>query len=128
MTPIYQNTYAFVNDFPALLESVPDPPEADDELFQMSSAKGICKVMCFHPKSNVTIALMTIREIKEVVKRLVRLEQVVSFHIFGELNTLQQVDLRDAGAGREVVLGADIREQRRSDGLQQRSPPLPDMG
>ncbi|XP_032681887.1 probable galactose-1-phosphate uridylyltransferase isoform X2 [Odontomachus brunneus] len=69
VTPIYQNTYSFINDFPALLESVPDPPEADDELFQMSSAKGTCKVMCFHPKSNVTIALMKIHEIKEVVKR-----------------------------------------------------------
>lgn len=69
VTPIYQSTYSFVNDFPALLESVPNPPGADDELFQMRSAKGTCKVMCFHPKSNVTMALMTVREIKEVVKR-----------------------------------------------------------
>lgn len=90
MTPIYQNTYSFINDFPALLESVPDPPEADDELFQMSSAKGTCKVMCFHPKSNVTIALMKTCEIKEVVKRLVTLEQIVSSaHAFEKLNTLQ---------------------------------------
>jgi len=58
-----------VNDFPALLESVPDPPKLDDELFQMGSAKGTCKVMCFHPKSNVTIALMKIPEIKEVIKQ-----------------------------------------------------------
>ncbi|EFN76822.1 Probable galactose-1-phosphate uridylyltransferase [Harpegnathos saltator] len=69
VTPIYQNTYSFINDFPALLESVPDPPKADDELFQMGSAKGTCKVMCFHPKSNVTIALMKVGEIKKVVKR-----------------------------------------------------------
>ncbi|GAB1865381.1 Galactose-1-phosphate uridylyltransferase [Camponotus japonicus] len=69
ITPMYQNTFSFVNDFPALLESVPDPPKLEDELFQMASAKGTCKVMCFHPKSNVTIALMKIHEIKEVVKR-----------------------------------------------------------
>lgn len=69
ITPIYQNTFSFVNDFPALLESVPDPPQMDDELFQMGSAKGTCKVMCFHPKSNVTIALMKIHEIKEVIKQ-----------------------------------------------------------
>ncbi|KAL6430217.1 hypothetical protein ACFW04_007747 [Cataglyphis niger] len=69
ITPMYQNTFSFVNDFPALLESVPDPPKMEDELFQMGSAKGTCKVMCFHPKSNVTIALMKIHEIKEVVKR-----------------------------------------------------------
>ncbi|XP_076245257.1 putative galactose-1-phosphate uridylyltransferase isoform X1 [Calliopsis andreniformis] len=69
VTPVYENTYAFVNDFPALLESVPSPSKSDDELFQMDSARGTCKVMCFHPKSNVTIALMNISEIKEVVKR-----------------------------------------------------------
>lgn len=69
VTPLYQNTFSFVNDFPALLESVPDPPKSDDELFQMGSAKGTCKVMCFHPKSNVTIALMTIHDIKEVIKQ-----------------------------------------------------------
>ncbi|XP_018405135.1 PREDICTED: probable galactose-1-phosphate uridylyltransferase isoform X1 [Cyphomyrmex costatus] len=69
VTPMYQNTFSFVNDFPALLESVPNPPKPDDELFQMGPAKGICKVMCFHPKSNVTIALMKIHEIKEVIKQ-----------------------------------------------------------
>ncbi|XP_018045821.1 PREDICTED: probable galactose-1-phosphate uridylyltransferase isoform X1 [Atta colombica] len=69
VTPMYQNTFSFVNDFPALLESVPNPPKSDDELFQMESAKGTCKVMCFHPKSNVTIALMKIYEIKEVIKQ-----------------------------------------------------------
>lgn len=69
ITPIYENTYSFVNDFPALLESVPSPSNSEDELFQMDAARGTCKVMCFHPKSNVTIALMKISEIKEVVKR-----------------------------------------------------------
>ncbi|RLU16628.1 hypothetical protein DMN91_010696 [Ooceraea biroi] len=44
VTPIYQNTFSFVNDFPALLESVPDPPKLNDELFQMGSAKGTCKI------------------------------------------------------------------------------------
>ncbi|XP_061943253.1 probable galactose-1-phosphate uridylyltransferase isoform X3 [Apis cerana] len=69
ITPIYENTYSFINDFPALLESVPSPSKSEDELFQMDAARGICKVMCFHPKSNVTIALMKISEIKEVIKR-----------------------------------------------------------
>lgn len=69
MTPKYEKTFSFINDFPALLESVPDPPGSEDELFQMNSARGTCKVMCFHPKSNVTIALMNIQEIKEVIKQ-----------------------------------------------------------
>ncbi|XP_017875780.1 probable galactose-1-phosphate uridylyltransferase isoform X2 [Ceratina calcarata] len=69
ITPIYENTYSFVNDFPALVESVPSPFKSDDELFQMDAARGTCKVMCFHPKSNVTIAIMKVSEIKEVVKK-----------------------------------------------------------
>lgn len=69
MTPKYEQTFSFVNDFPALLEDVPGPPKSDDELFQMDMARGTCKVMCFHPKSNVTIALMKIDEIKEVIKQ-----------------------------------------------------------
>lgn len=69
MTEKYEKTYSFVNDFPALLEECPSPPKSDDELFQIDSARGTCKVMCFHPKSNVTIALMKIDEISEVIKQ-----------------------------------------------------------
>ncbi|OXU31376.1 hypothetical protein TSAR_014949 [Trichomalopsis sarcophagae] len=69
VTPNYEHTYSFTNDFPALLENVPNPPEYDDELFQIGPARGTCRVMCFHPKSNVTIALMKVDEIKEVIKQ-----------------------------------------------------------
>ena len=69
MTPNYEHTFTFTNDFPALLEDVPSPPESGDELFQMGSARGTCKVMCFHPKSNVTIALMSVPDIQEVIKQ-----------------------------------------------------------
>lgn len=69
MNPIYEKTFSFDNDFPALLEDVPSPPESSDELFQMATARGNCKVMCFHPKTNVTIALMKVEDIREVVKQ-----------------------------------------------------------
>ncbi|XP_012280702.1 probable galactose-1-phosphate uridylyltransferase [Orussus abietinus] len=69
LTPSYEHTFSFVNDFPALLESVPDPPSSTDELFKMEAARGTCKVMCFHPKSNVTIALMKVNEIKKVIEQ-----------------------------------------------------------
>ncbi|XP_058790259.1 probable galactose-1-phosphate uridylyltransferase [Phymastichus coffea] len=69
VTPKYEKTYTFTNDFPAMLESVPDPPKEVEELFRTGPAQGTCKVMCFHPKSNVTIALMKIEEIKEVIKQ-----------------------------------------------------------
>lgn len=66
---MYSGTYVFENDYPALKEEVPNPPSSDDPLFQMKPAKGLCKVVCFHPKSNITLPLMTLDEIKYIVDR-----------------------------------------------------------
>lgn len=65
----YTGTYVFDNDFPALKEEGPDPPDSDDPLFQMKPGKGLCRVMCFHPKSNITVPLMSIDEIKSVIDK-----------------------------------------------------------
>ncbi|XP_073819006.1 galactose-1-phosphate uridylyltransferase [Musca autumnalis] len=65
--PKYESTFVFTNDFPALLEDIPAPPESDDPLFQAASARGTCRVMCFHPKSNLTLPLMTPAEIGVVI-------------------------------------------------------------
>ncbi|KAI8431582.1 hypothetical protein MSG28_016071 [Choristoneura fumiferana] len=65
--PNYTSTYVFPNDFPALLERVPEPPPPEHPLFQSAPAKGTCRVMCFHPDSGTTIPLMTIAEIKAVI-------------------------------------------------------------
>lgn len=71
MNPNYEATYVFQNDFPALLEETPSPPPSDDPLFQMSDAKGTCRVMCFHPKSNKTLPVMTLDEIEKVIDEYV---------------------------------------------------------
>lgn len=57
----------FDNDFPAMYPEGPDPPENSDCLFQMASGKGVCRVMCFHPKSNIQIPLMSVQELKSVI-------------------------------------------------------------
>lgn len=69
VNPPYESTYVFNNDFPALLEDVPSPPKSENPLFQMGPARGTCRVMCFHPKSNVTIPVMTVQEIRTVIDR-----------------------------------------------------------
>ncbi|XKL66681.1 hypothetical protein PGB90_010101 [Kerria lacca] len=66
-TEDYTSTYVFDNDFPALYAESVDPPEVTDPLFQIAPGKGICRVMCFHPKSNITVPLMTISELKDVI-------------------------------------------------------------
>ncbi|XP_039278706.1 probable galactose-1-phosphate uridylyltransferase isoform X2 [Nilaparvata lugens] len=69
VTDNYDSTFVFDNDFPALLEDVPSPEKSDDPLFQMLPATGKCKVMCFHPKSNVTIPVMTLEEIVAIINK-----------------------------------------------------------
>ncbi len=38
----------------------------------MEEARGTCRVMCFHPKSNVTVPRMTLGELEEVVGEWIR--------------------------------------------------------
>lgn len=63
----YKETFVFPNDFPSLEVNTPKPEPTTDPLFQMSEARGDCRVMCFHPWSNITLPLMSVREIRAVV-------------------------------------------------------------
>jgi UDPglucose--hexose-1-phosphate uridylyltransferase len=79
MNPDYTTTFAFDNDFPALLDDGKEFGEkeecAQDEisvklasnLLQARPVKGNCRVICFHPKLNVTLPQMTLVEIERVV-------------------------------------------------------------
>lgn len=68
--PDYKGIYVFENDFPALL---PDPLAvgtnkiSDDPLFQSEPVRGRCKVICFHPRHDLTMAAMRISEINHVL-------------------------------------------------------------
>lgn len=79
VTPNYTSTYVFTNDFPALLEDVPKPPQSDDPLFQTAEARGTCRVMCFHPKSNVYLSTMSIDEVKSVISEWVSKQYATFF-------------------------------------------------
>lgn len=69
VNPDYEATFVFTNDFPALLKDVPSPPETDDPLFRAGQALGTCRVMCFHPHANITLPLMSKKQIKAVIDR-----------------------------------------------------------
>lgn len=43
--------------------------ESDDPLFKCAEAKGTCKVMCFHPRSDVTLPRMSLDEIRIVIDK-----------------------------------------------------------
>ncbi|XP_073770281.1 galactose-1-phosphate uridylyltransferase isoform X2 [Danio rerio] len=69
LNPEYDSTFMFDNDFPALQPDAPDPGSDHHPLFQSKAARGVCKVMCFHPWSDITLPLMQPAEIRKVIDK-----------------------------------------------------------
>ena len=67
VNPRYERTYAFTNDFSALLESVPLITRRDRNLLIARTEKGICRVLNFSPRHDYTLAHMTEAEIENVI-------------------------------------------------------------
>ncbi len=66
-TPRYESTYVFVNDYSALLPDSAQEEKIGSELFKAESERGLCKVICFSPRHDLTIALMERNAIRKVV-------------------------------------------------------------
>src|SRR5256714_12327304 len=62
--PAYRGTYVFPNDFPALVPDAPDPSSSDDALLRASGVRGTCRVFCFSPRHDLTLAAMPVGEIR----------------------------------------------------------------
>jgi UDPglucose--hexose-1-phosphate uridylyltransferase len=65
--PPYTSTFAFDNDFPALLPEAPPGPTLDDDLLRAHPTRGICRVLCFSPRHDLTLADMDVPGIRAVV-------------------------------------------------------------
>ncbi len=66
--PTYTSTFVFENDFAALQPGVPAPEtDGSGELFKIAAADGECRVICFSPRHNLTLAKMTPDEIGVVI-------------------------------------------------------------
>ena len=66
-TPEYDSTYVFDNDFAALTPDV-TPQEDDREgLLIAQSERGICRVVCFSPRHDLTLGQMPAEAIRTVV-------------------------------------------------------------
>jgi UDPglucose--hexose-1-phosphate uridylyltransferase len=67
--PDYSSTFVFTNDFAALNEDV-RPAHQDESgrgLLLSESERGTCKVVCFSPRHDLTLARMTVEEVLAVV-------------------------------------------------------------
>ena len=64
--PDYAHTFVFDNDFAAL---APDAPDARTEsgLLVAEGESGVCRVLCFSPRHDLTIAMMEVADIERVV-------------------------------------------------------------
>lgn len=56
--PDYKETFIFTNDFSALIPEVPKGDINDKGLLIAKSERGICKVICFSPRHDMTLARM----------------------------------------------------------------------
>lgn len=68
-TPDYTETFVFENDYAALKPEVPAAEMDVDAagLLRATSERGICRVLCFDPRHDLTLATMDVQAIRRVV-------------------------------------------------------------
>ena len=64
--PDYQGTFVFTNDFAALSPDVP-PVTVEDGLLRAETEAGTCRVICFSPRHDLTLARMSPVEVRGIV-------------------------------------------------------------
>lgn len=67
VNPNYESTFTFTNDFSALLENVPSDKKTKNDLLIKKSENGICRVVNFSPRHDLTLAEMNEDEIHKVI-------------------------------------------------------------
>lgn len=65
--PSYTRTYVFDNDFAALLPQMDQGELSEEELLVAKSESGRCRVVCYSPRHDLTLARMSVEEIRAVV-------------------------------------------------------------
>ena len=69
VNPDYADTYVFGNDFPALLTpSEQEGKEIRSDLFRSQEVSGECRVICFSPRHDLSLAQMSAPEIVRVIE------------------------------------------------------------
>lgn len=97
--PQYSSTFVFDNDFAALKPNVTDVKvdEADEGIIVAQSESGICRVVCFSPRHDLTIAQMDVADLRKVVD--VWAEQYCSIGSSPDINYVQIFENRGAMMG-----------------------------
>jgi UDPglucose--hexose-1-phosphate uridylyltransferase len=65
--PNYTSTFVFDNDFAALLPQGPQDELGEGTFFRVQAETGICRVICFSPRHDLTLPEMEVGDIRRVV-------------------------------------------------------------
>jgi UDPglucose--hexose-1-phosphate uridylyltransferase len=65
--PNYTSTFVFTNDFSALLPDAPLGDASQGPLLRAEGVRGECRVICFSPRHDLTLAKMDVPDIARVV-------------------------------------------------------------
>lgn len=65
--PEYTGTFVFDNDYAALRPNTPEGSLDEGGLIAAKAERGICRVECFSPRHDLTIARMSLDEIQQVI-------------------------------------------------------------
>jgi UDPglucose--hexose-1-phosphate uridylyltransferase len=76
--PAYGGVFTFDNDYPALMAETPQSEYKSGDLILARGEPGICRVMCFSPRHDLTLARMTLSDVRQVVEVWAREYQELS--------------------------------------------------
>lgn len=72
VNPLYTDVFTFTNDFSALLQDVPAARRDDSGLLVAETESGVCRVVCFSPRHDLTLARMSNGALTLVVEEWTR--------------------------------------------------------
>lgn len=100
--PVYESTFVFDNDYPALVPDVPAggvrQPDGAESLMVANSERGICRVVCFSPRHDLTVAGMEFDGLQRVVDTW-----ITQYRELGALPFINHVQIFE---NRGVLMGA----------------------
>jgi UDPglucose--hexose-1-phosphate uridylyltransferase len=95
--PPYTSTFVFDNDFAALRPETTSGRDEEKELLRAEAEAGICRVICFSPRHDLTISTMTLADLGKVVD--VWVEQYRELGSLPFINAVQIFENRGAMMG-----------------------------
>lgn len=97
VNPHYPSTYSFINDFAAIVDTVPEGNIDQDGLLIAKSERGICKVICFSPDHSLTIPEMPSEAIRVVIRQWMNEYEMLARNSF--INYIQVFENKGAIMG-----------------------------